>query len=167
MPAVPLLMVILSMILLASSTTQAATSMNRVLADYAKDTCHDTLIAAADATIKNNPHRLLAMHAGSGPNQTLSFIAGIIEYKDRQSHALYALHRGEYGCSVAFKESFTFKSPCIRIREEVFSHWQLEGKLNEETLVLKNTRNPNRTAFLTDAADGSYCLVTRHHHFSR
>ncbi|MBQ4862531.1 hypothetical protein J8L98_12620 [Pseudoalteromonas sp. MMG013] len=140
----------------------AKTSMEKVLAAKANPVCAAQLIELATNTIGLNKHRLLELNSQS--KQLLSsFVSGVIEYKDRQSHVVYAATKDTQGqCAVTFQETFTVKSPCILVREEVFKKWQYQGKLNSNTMVFKNQRDTSMSGMLSDASDGSYCLVSRH-----
>ncbi|MBQ4851385.1 hypothetical protein [Pseudoalteromonas sp. MMG012] len=140
----------------------AKTSMDKVLAAKANPVCAAQLIELATNTIGLNKHRLLELNSQSKQLHS-SFVSGVIEYKDRQSHVVYAATKDIQGqCSVTFQETFTVKSPCILVREEVFKKWQYQGKLNSNTMVFKNQRDTSMSGMLSDASDGSYCLVSRH-----
>ena len=138
--------------------------MNKVVMDFTDDACRAVLVHAAEAIIKENAHRLLA--TPSPPDErSLSRVSGVVTYKDRQSHVVFAASRTTTGCQVHVTESFTFKSPCITVREEVFKRWQQKGKLNSHTWVLSHQRRQEEKAYLTDARDASSCLVSRHKTF--
>ncbi|MBQ4846183.1 hypothetical protein [Pseudoalteromonas sp. MMG005] len=140
----------------------AKTSMKKVLAAKTNPVCAAQLIELATNTIGLNKHRLLELNSQSKQLHS-SFVSGVIEYKDRQSHVVYAATKDIQGqCSVTFQETFTVKSPCILVREEVFKKWQYQGKLNSNTMVFKNQRDTSMSGMLSDASDGSYCLVSRH-----
>lgn len=146
---------------IASFNGVAKTSMEKVLDSEEPAHCKSELISLAEQTIGENKHRLLAIPTEKGKQNT--FISGVIQYKDRQSHVVYAASKNTQGqCMATFQETFTIKSPCILVREEVFKKWQFQGKLNQSSMVLKNMRDKNMRAILSDASDGSYCLVSRH-----
>ena len=151
-----------ALLLCFSSSTLAETSMSKLVENFETNACSAILVKAAEATIKENPHRLLTPHKPPNSRALPSLISGVIQYKDRQSHITYSTDKQNDRCHVASIETFTFKSPCLTVREEVFSKWSIEGKLNNTTMVLKSRRKAHHTAHLTDARDGSYCLVSRH-----
>ena len=148
---------------LLSAPLFAETSMPKVLENYEGNQCYNTLINAANETIKQNQHRLMATYqeAGKMPH----FVSGVIEYKDRLSQVMFAASESSNSCKVAVKEAFTVKLPCITVRQEVFKRWEFKGKLNNHTMVVQHMRKPNQKAILSDASDGTYCLVTRLNEF--
>jgi hypothetical protein len=144
-----------------STSSLAKTSMEKVLAAKTAPVCAADLTELARNTIGLNKHRLLELN-GQASQQQSSFVSGVIQYKDRQSHVVYSATEDKQGnCMVTFQETFTVKSPCILVREEVFKKWQYQGKLNNHTMVFRNQKDISMSAMLSDASDGSYCLVSR------
>lgn len=154
--------ILTSLLLPFSASVLADTSMTKLVANFETDACSNKLIKAATVTLNDNPHRLLTPNHNPQSKKLPSLISGVIQYKDRQSHITYSTAKHNQTCQVATIETFTFKSPCLTVREEVFSKWSIKGRLNSHTLVLKSRRKDNHLAHLTDASDGSYCLVSRH-----
>ena len=153
-----------ALILMVFSTTiLAQTSMSKVLAGFESKACYETLITSANDTIKQNKHRLLATYQDK--DMLPHFISGVIEYKDRLSQVMFAASKQNQACKVVAKEAFTVKLPCITVRQEVFKRWQFQGKLNVNTMVLQHMRKPTLKGMLSEAVDGSYCLVTRQNEF--
>ena len=148
---------------LVSTSIFAKNSMSKVLEGFDTNPCYNTLVTAADETIKQNQHRLMATYqeAGKMPH----FVSGVIEYKDRLSQVMFAASGSNNACKVVVKEAFTVKLPCITVRQEVFKRWQFKGKLNNHTMVVQHMRKPNQKAIMSDASDGTYCLVTRLNEF--
>ena len=141
----------------------AETSMTKVLSGFEGENCYQVLVNAANDTIKQNKHRLMATYQEA--NTVPHFVSGVIEYKDRQSQVMFAASEFNTACKVVVKEAFTVKLPCITVRQEVFKRWQFKGKLNSNTLVVQHVRKPKLQGILSDASDGSYCLVTRQNEF--
>jgi hypothetical protein len=146
-----------------SSSIFAETSMPKVLEGFDTNPCYNTLVTAANETIKQNQHRLMATYQETG--KMPHYVSGVIEYKDRLSQVMFAATESSNSCKVVVKEAFTVKLPCITVRQEVFKRWQFKGKLSDHTMVVQHMRKPNQKAILSDASDGTYCLVTRLNEF--
>ena len=153
----------LSLLAVFSNFTLAKTSMDKVLSKHSDSLCYSPFINAAEKIIREKKHRLMTTLYSETDEPLV--ISGVVEYKDRQSHIDFAAIVGDGQCRVKSTESFTFKLPCITVREEVFKKWNMKGKLNNSTLVFTHSRDAKQLAYLSDASDGSYCLVTRHNEF--
>tara|TARA_Y100001956_G_scaffold81625_1_gene99725 strand:- start:1037 stop:1516 length:480 start_codon:yes stop_codon:yes gene_type:complete len=149
--------------IVVSNVVLAKTSMEKVLINHNDSLCYAPLVSAAEKIISKKTHRLMTT-LNNDSNEPV-VISGVIEYKDRQSHINFAAILVNGQCRVKSTESFTFKLPCITVRQEVFKKWQMKGILNNTTLVLAHSRDAKQIAYLSDASDGSYCLVSRHNQF--
>ncbi|MBV7434053.1 hypothetical protein KRX19_03350 [Cardiobacteriaceae bacterium TAE3-ERU3] len=143
------------------ASVHAETSMATVLDEANISQCRSELIAAADAVIGKNIHRLYLPPLQVG--QDMPAIAGIIAYHDRHAQVRFQAQMADGLCRINVRESYTFSDACPTIRTEVFKRWDLLGKLDEYTWVLqkaKRVRYP-QTAYLSDAIRShTSCLVT-------
>lgn len=147
--------------LCAVGRVYAATSMAAVLDESGVAQCRAELIAAADAVIGQNAHRLYLPPLQQGQDRPA--ISGIIAFHDRHAQVRFEAQKVAGVCRINVRETYAFSDPCSTIRSEVFKRWDLIGKLDEYTWVLhkaKRVRYP-QTAYLSDAVrNHTTCLVT-------
>lgn len=140
----------------------AKTSMDKIIDKYHLTVCANALSSMASDIISSNKHRLLFSSQTPVNEQQLVLIDGVIEYRDRQAHISFSASAvNDKQCLVNYVESYVVKTPCIVTREEVFKKWIYQGQLNAQTMVFKHKRDEKMKGFLTNASDGSYCLVSQ------
>lgn len=140
-----------------------ASSMADTLAAYGHPvSCKSLLVGSADLLIGRNAHRLYL--DPRAPVSETPVINGIIAYRDR--HAAISFHAYHAGndCRVAVEESFVLDDPCVTGREEILRKWTYLGKLDDQTIVLGDTKNGYpQVAYLSNAIKNKViCLVHLH-----
>ena len=156
-------LLLIAPLLLTSFLCFAGTSMDLIVNKYQFNQCANQLTTIAEEVIGTKEHRLLPVFATNQANYRLVTITGVINYRDRQSHIVFSASpsgKDSTGCDVSYNESFVFASPCILVREEVFKKWPFKGKLNNNTQVFVNKNDHKKLAYLTNATDSAYCLVS-------
>ena len=155
--------IILLLLLLQPILAWSDTSMNIIVEKYHLKQCANELITIADQVIGSKKHRLHPVFATEKSNHRLVTISGVLSYRDRKSHIVFSSSPTTEqlnGCDVSYNESFVIASPCILVREEVFKKWPYKGRLNDDTQVFVNKKDNKKLAYLTNASDNAYCLVS-------
>lgn len=137
---------------------QTTTSMDAI-ADEQSLMCDTELRALSLASLKSNPHRMLAYNK-SGNDIHLFNALAVTQYRDRKSHVTFhGVKNSNGGCDTSVTESYVLQTSCADARHEAFSKWEFQGKLDETTVVLQAKRVEGKQAFLTDQKP-NICLVT-------
>lgn len=147
-------------VLLLNGWAQAAaqTSMDVITEQY-NTPCSTELRQLAQNTLKQNPHRMLAYNEKEQDRHLFNALA-VSSYRDRDSHVTFhGVKNADGSCDTSVTESYILQTSCPDARNEAFSKWDFQGKLNARTLVLKSQRIEGKQAFLTDQF-GTLCLVT-------
>lgn len=134
------------------------TSMD-IIAKEQDIACSVELRELAATSLKKNPHRMLAYGKPSEDRHLFNALA-VTQYRDRSSHvSFHGVLNSEGRCDTSVTESYVLQTSCSDARHEAFSKWDFEGKLNQDTMVLKSKREEGKQAFLTDQFS-QFCLVT-------
>lgn len=121
--------------------------------------CSSELRDLASQVLKQNPHRMLAYGESSNDKHLFNALA-VAQYRDRGSHVTFHGVLNSAGrCDTSVAESYVLQTSCSDARHEAFSKWDFEGKLAQDTMVLKSQRLKGKQAFLTDQFS-QFCLVT-------
>lgn len=132
--------------------------------------CKNKLIRIADNLIGKKKHRILE-HNVSDSDAFHAFI--LLSYNDQDSHVSYTAIPSENGdCQVNMNESFELPAPCPDARNSIFKRWEMLGRLDEHTIVVRYDHprkkeerladeNARAMGFLTQTRRGTSCLVTR------
>lgn len=148
-------------VVMSAVNVYAETSMETVLDEANISQCRSELIAAADAVIGKNVHRLYLPPLQLG--QDMPAVTGIIAFHDRHAQVRFQAQAVDGVCRINVRETYVFSDPCPTIRTEVFKRWDMLGKLDDYTWVLKKAKRVRypQTAYLSDAIRGhTNCLVT-------
>lgn len=144
----------------ANSWAQSATStaMDKI-AEQHNIACSNELRELAQASLKQNPHRMLAYNDKAKERHLFNALA-VTSYRDRDSHVSFHGVKNANGyCDTSVTESYVLQTSCADARNEAFSKWEFQGKLNARTMVLKSQRIAGKQAFLTEQFH-TLCLVT-------
>ena len=148
------------LLLNANSWAQSATHTSTDdIAEQHDIACSNELRQLAQANLKQNPHRMLAYNEKSNDLHLFNALA-VSSYRDRDSHVTFhGVKNADGSCDTSITESYVLQTTCADARNEAFSKWNFQGKLNARTMVLKSQRIKGKQAFLTDQFS-SLCLVT-------
>lgn len=140
----------------AQSATQ--TSMDKI-AEQHNIPCSSELRELAQSSLKQNPHRMLAYNETADELHLFNALA-VTNYRDRDSHvSFHGVKNANGHCDTSITESYVLQTSCVDARNEAFSKWDFQGKLNTRTMVLKNQHIEGKQAFLTEQFH-TLCLVT-------
>lgn len=146
-------------IVISASSAMASTSIDKLLAQQQVDHCQKSISTIAQQVVKTNKHRFHRPKADLDREQFSAI--GVVEYRDRNSHLNITTNAQADGhCESTITETFVVPHPCITAREEVFKKWTFFGQLNAATMVLSSKKQPDKLAYLSNAIDGSICLIT-------
>ncbi|WP_260261779.1 hypothetical protein [Vibrio intestinalis] len=142
-----------------AATEQAKLTSMDAIADEQTLACDSELRTLSIESLKSNPHRMLAYN-DSGSDVHLFNALAVTQYRDRKSHVTFhGVKNSEGGCDTSVTESYVLQTSCADARHEAFSKWDFQGKLDDNTMVLKAKRVEGKQAFLTDQ-NPNICLVT-------
>lgn len=155
-------LIFVSCILLLNANNRAHsathTSMDEIT-EQQNIVCSNELRQLAQTSLKQNPHRMLAYNEEENDLHLFNALA-VSSYRDRDSHVTFHGVKNVYGsCDTSVTESYVLQTTCADARNEAFSKWDFQGKLNADTMVLKSQRINGKQAFLTDQFS-KLCLVT-------
>ena len=157
----PVLLFVNCLLLLnANSWAQSAThtSMDAIAQQY-NIACSSELRQLAETSLKQNPHRMLVYSEKEDDLHLFNALA-VSSYRDRDSHVTFhGVKNGDGSCDTSVTESYLLQTSCADARNEVFSKWDFQGKLNVRTMVLRSQDVKGKQAFLTDQF-ATLCLVT-------
>ena len=144
----------------ANQTIQAATSPPADnFVELQGSECANELGQLAQLVFKQNPQRMLAYHNKATDLHLFNSFA-VNSYRDRDSHvSFHGIKNSDGSCDISITESYILQTTCNDARNEAFSKWDLQGKLNARTLVLVNQHIKGKQAFLTEQFS-TLCLVT-------
>lgn len=144
----------------ANHTIQAATSPPADnFVEMQGSECASELAQHAKLVFKQNPQRMLAYNNKTADLHLFNALA-VNSYRDRDSHvSFHSIKNSDGSCEISITESYILQTTCNDARNEVFSKWNLQGKLNARTLVLESRHIKGKQAFLT-AQFSTLCLVT-------
>lgn len=163
--------VLLSTLLLAQDANLSPSKFAQVIhVTKLPKVCQSKLIRIADNFIGKKKHRILE-HNVSDSDAFHAFI--LLSYNDQDSHVSYTAIPSENGdCQVNMNESFELPAPCPDARNSIFKRWEMLGRLDEHTIVVRYDHprkkeerladeNARAMGFLTQTRRGTSCLVTR------
>ncbi|MCW8995559.1 MAG: hypothetical protein OQK77_07065 [Psychromonas sp.] len=143
---------------LSRAQSTAPTSMDEIAAQQSLP-CSSELRQLAQATLKHNPHRMLAYNK-NGKDIHLFNALAVTSYRDRDSHVTFHGVKNINGsCDTSVTESYVLQTTCGDARNEAFSKWDYQGQLNDHTMVLKSQGVKGKQAFLTTQFH-TLCLIT-------
>jgi hypothetical protein len=121
--------------------------------------CSSQLRQLAESTLKTNPYRILAYNEKATDIHLFNALA-VSSFRDRDSHvSFHGVKNIDGSCDTSVTQSYILQTTCNDARNEAFSKWDLQGKLNARTMVLISKRIKGKQAFLTSQF-ATLCLVT-------